>query len=724
MKNNTHLLTLTIAMAVMACFGSKANAQLLNSNDVFYHSFNSPLQTRLNPAFFPYESTFYLTLPRIGMGFQMPFSYNDLGLKYDTQTDTTTVDLNHIINLIQEKGTWIGLNVDVDAIGFGFRIKNFFVNYASGVRVNSNLTVPLNALHLLTDGNTGQYATLNMGTTDFFVGQAYIYNSLGLSYTLPNIPLTVGARFNLLDGIQNVGADNLNLILTNEDNNVLRLEADYKANAAGIVKFERFQREGKEDSIAVSIDETLPLNLGYTFDIGAKYDLGKFSFSASLLDFGPGIQWTSNVKTVIPKHQNHVITFEGIDLSKVNITFDEEGNPVSYKLDSTYLQGFVDSLKSMIATVEDGESYWCGVPTRMYLGASYTLGRMLRVGALFHGEWNRGIFYTGNTFRHSTSLSATFNLFNWLEVSAANAITYDGNKMNFFSPGIGVSLNLFERLQFYSAVDYLSNLYATDIKAVRAYVGINFVNNVREKNKRKEAERKLEEERLAREALMAEADSLARAKAEAEARAKAEADSVAEANRLAMEAERAKAQAEADSIARANAEAIARAKAEAEAQLRAVQDSLERIKNEALAREQAIRDSIARAKEEQRVREEAAFVSGYKDVAYYETGKDMPIFSELNEDSWVNLKNVMDRNPNVHVVITGHTDNVGKPEKNLDLSKRRAENFKKILEGKGIDGNRITAIGKGQTEPIATNKTKEGRAKNRRIEVSISSQDE
>ena len=63
---------------------------------------------------------------------------------------------------------------------------------------------------------------------------------------------------------------------------------------------------------------------------------------------------------------------------------------------------------------------------------------------------------------------------------------------------------------------------------------------------------------------------------------------------------------------------------------------------------------------------------------------------------------------------------VGKPAANLDLSKRRAENFKKILEEKGIDGSRITAIGKGDTEPIATNKTKEGRAKNRRIEVSIS----
>jgi len=723
MKNIAKTLILTTALTAMACFGNKANAQLLNSNDVFYHSFNSPLQTRLNPVLFPYESTFYLTFPRFGAGAQLPFSYKDLGLKYNAQTDTTTVDLNHLIDLIRQKGTWFGVNAEVDLLGFGFKVKNLSFNFASGVRVNGNLTVPMNALHLITDGNTGDYATLDMGTTDFFLAQAYAFTSLGAAYTLPTIPLTVGARFNLLDGIQNVSADHLNLVLTNLDDNELRLQADYLGTSAGIVRFETTKRADGTDSIAIGTGSTLPWNLGCTFDIGVKYDLDKFSFSASLLDFGPGIHWKSNVKTIVPVHSDSYISFEGIDLSRIEIARDSATGEQTYKIDSTYLQGFIDSLQNMMASVEDGESYWSGVPTRLYLGASYTVNRLLRVGALFHGEWNRGIFYKDNTFRHSTTLSATFNLFNWLELSAANGFTFDGSAFSAFNPGIGVSLNLFERFQLYGAVDYLSNLYATDLKAVRAYAGVNIVNNVREKRKRKEAELKLEQERLEREALQAEADSLARAQAEAEARARAEADSIANANRLALEAQRAKAQAEADSIARANADAIARAKAEAEAQLRAVQDSLERIKNEALAREQAIRDSIAQAKEAQRVREEAAFVSGYKDEAHYETGKDMPIFSELNEDSWVNLKNVMDRNPKVHVVITGHTDNVGKPAANLDLSKRRAENFKKILESKGIDGSRITAIGKGDTDPIATNKTKEGRAKNRRIEVSISSQE-
>ena len=499
MKRTT--LTITLTVAVLLGIGGQTNAQLLNSNDVFYHSFNSPLSSRLNPALFPYESSFYFTLPRVGAGMQLPFSHNDLELNHPKNSDTTYIDLNHIIDLIQKKGTWIGLNAEVDALGFGFKIMNFGVHVSTGVRINSNLTVPLNALHLLTDGNTGDYATLNMGTEDFFLAQAYGYASLGLSYSLSKIPLTVGARFNLLEGVQNISADHLNLILTNNNNQELRLQADYLMNAAGILSVETFPREGKSDSIAFNIDTTYPLNLGYTFDIGVKYDWNHFSFSASLVDFGPGIHWTSNVKTIVPEHVDNVITFEGIDLGQINLTRDEQGNPVSYKIDSAYLQGFVDSLKNMIATVKDGESYWSGVPTRMYLGASYTLGRLLRVGALFHGEWNRGLFYTSNTFRHSTSLSATVNLANWLEVTASDAITYDGSQLSFFSPGIGVSLNFFERFQIYGAVDYLSNLYATDIKAVRAYAGINIVNNVREKRKRKEAERKLKEERLAREAL-------------------------------------------------------------------------------------------------------------------------------------------------------------------------------------------------------------------------------
>ncbi len=225
-----------------------------------------------------------------------------------------------------------------------------------------------------------------------------------------------------------------------------------------------------------------------------------------------------------------------------------------------------------------------------------------------------------------------------------------------------------------------------------------------------EAERKAAEER-------AMAEAIAKEKAEAEARAQAVADSIARvhaAERAKAEAQAkeqaealAKAQAEKDSLARAKAEAEARLKAEAEA--RAAAEA--RAKAEAEARE--------RARAEQRVREEAAFVAGYKDVAFFETAKDMPIFGQLNEDSWTNLKNIMDKNPDVKVTITGHTDNVGSAAANMKLSQNRANNIKKMLVEKGIPANRIAAIGKGETEPAESNATPEGRAKNRRIEITI-----
>ncbi len=224
------------------------------------------------------------------------------------------------------------------------------------------------------------------------------------------------------------------------------------------------------------------------------------------------------------------------------------------------------------------------------------------------------------------------------------------------------------------------------------------------------AEKKAEEERLAAEQRARE-EAVARARAEAEAKAKATADSIARVH--AAELAKAKAQADAEAAARqraqAQADSLARVQADAEARARA----------EAEARERAEAEARARAKAEQRVREEAAFVAGYKDVAYFETGKDTPIFGELNEDSWENLKNVMARYPEITVTVTGHTDNVGKPASNQALSQRRADNIKAMLVSKGIDGSRIRAIGRGDKDPIASNKTKEGRAKNRRIEITI-----
>ena len=76
------------------------------------------------------------------------------------------------------------------------------------------------------------------------------------------------------------------------------------------------------------------------------------------------------------------------------------------------------------------------------------------------------------------------------------------------------------------------------------------------------------------------------------------------------------------------------------------------------------------------------------------------------------------RNVDVEIVIaTGHTDSIGTDAYNQKLSERRATSVKEYMVSKGIPAAKITILGKGETQPVATNKTKEGRAKNRRVDI-------
>lgn len=78
------------------------------------------------------------------------------------------------------------------------------------------------------------------------------------------------------------------------------------------------------------------------------------------------------------------------------------------------------------------------------------------------------------------------------------------------------------------------------------------------------------------------------------------------------------------------------------------------------------------------------------------------------------------RGVNLEVIIAvGHTDSIGTVEYNQKLSVRRAEAVKAYLVSKGIERNRVYTEGKGKSQPVADNRTKEGRAKNRRVEIEV-----
>src|SRR5262245_19343795 len=85
------------------------------------------------------------------------------------------------------------------------------------------------------------------------------------------------------------------------------------------------------------------------------------------------------------------------------------------------------------------------------------------------------------------------------------------------------------------------------------------------------------------------------------------------------------------------------------------------------------------------------------------------------------LARTLSRHPNVRVDIIGHADAVGSDAYNQELSERRARSVGAALIDDGVQWQRISASGRGEWEPIATNASEWGRAQNRRVEISVSS---
>jgi len=94
----------------------------------------------------------------------------------------------------------------------------------------------------------------------------------------------------------------------------------------------------------------------------------------------------------------------------------------------------------------------------------------------------------------------------------------------------------------------------------------------------------------------------------------------------------------------------------------------------------------------------------------------------LKSQSFVELNKVVDflkQNQTVEIEISGHTDNKGSDDYNLNLSQGRSQSVVDYLVGQGIESFRLTAHGYGEGKPIDSNDTEEGRANNRRVEFTI-----
>ena len=107
-----------------------------------------------------------------------------------------------------------------------------------------------------------------------------------------------------------------------------------------------------------------------------------------------------------------------------------------------------------------------------------------------------------------------------------------------------------------------------------------------------------------------------------------------------------------------------------------------------------------------------------KEQVFFETSK--AVIKSESFDLLNQVAQLLIDNPHIgNVTVEGHTDSRGKYKLNMKLSQDRADSVMRYLVERGVDANRLNAIGYGPDRPIETNDTKEGRAKNRRVEFVV-----
>ncbi|MFP5039764.1 OmpA family protein [Parasediminibacterium sp. JCM 36343] len=129
----------------------------------------------------------------------------------------------------------------------------------------------------------------------------------------------------------------------------------------------------------------------------------------------------------------------------------------------------------------------------------------------------------------------------------------------------------------------------------------------------------------------------------------------------------------------------------------------------------AVKGTMANKGCPQITKEEVTRITQIGSKVFFENNSDkLKVASLVQLDE---LAKILNRNEGANLIIDGYTDSNGDPAKNVTLSQKRTESVKNYLVDKGIAASRVTASGHGEENPIASNKTALGRAKNRRVEL-------
>ena len=711
-----------IMYAALLC-GTAATLRAQQVNTLYFMD-NVPTRQYLNPAFQPLSKV-YISLPAIGYT-SFGLMNNSLALKDVVQyrDGRTMLFLNpqnaggrdNFLRALRGN-TMLRTDLQMNLLGFGFRTGDGYWNFSLQARMDGQVSVPRDLFRLALEGTPELYGNrYDLSPLGADVN-AYLEAGLGYSHQI-NDKWTVGGKVKFLYGIANASTLNNSLELTaGMDQWTLRGSGTLNVSSPLLLSVSE-EAIGYEMPGSV-MDWVRPSGLGAGIDLGVTYKpIEALTLSAAVTDLG-FIRWQGN-----PNNVTYSIdyAFDGFVDENTDLT------------DENWQEGVMDTLMNALTNslsygLDGTNPFVTSTSPKLNVGAEYGLWDY----KLSFGVLSRTMLHKSRLYEEVT-LAVTGRPANWFNLG----VSYSFLNGNFGSMGIGVGLRS-GIINWFVTADYvslsnarlplgleggLSNLAIPvpyKAKGMNFAVGINFVFGNKQDRDRDGVKDKFDLcPDTPRKVLVDEhgcpldtdgdgvPDYLDQCPG-TPSTAKGMVDSIGcpidtdgdgvfdYEDQCPDTPEAAYGQVGPDGCP-------------LDTDGDGVPDYLDYC-----PRTPGVPANNGCPEVKQEVR--SLFQKALQGIQF-ETGK-----STIKRSSYPILDQivqVMRDNPEYKLEIQGHTDSTGSKERNLEISELRAAAVKAYLVKHGIDTNRITSAGYGDTRPVADNKTAAGRAKNRRVELTVS----
>lgn len=444
-----------------------------DGDNVTYYLSNLPQRVRVNPSYQP-EYKIWIGLPALS-GVSVNYMNSSFGiddLLRKGGRDSLYVDMDRMYKSLR-KNNIVSLFNENSILTFGLRLKSWYFTLDVVQKNDVVFRTSKDIFTFLKNGNA-PYLGKNFDLGGIGM-KASMYDefAFGASKKL-NDKWTVGGRAKFLLGIANVDMKKSKIsVNTSADGSSLLLHSEQEIRMSAPVTLDYTLKDGyvEWDDLDADVDDfntSMVLNTknpGFALDLGAEYQFNeKLKLYASIVDAG-FIHWGGKGYSF---KQNTTFNWTGADAS-------DSGNSNSDKyvsIDDAF-DDIVDSLKNNFRLQEGNSGYMTMLHSKMYLGATYDVHKMLTVGGLLRMTMMDKTFYPSFT----ASADARF----CRNVSAA--ISYTVMPGNYVNVGVGITAKA-GPVQFYASTDNLMGINYTSTQSLGGRFGINLLFGHKDKKKK------------------------------------------------------------------------------------------------------------------------------------------------------------------------------------------------------------------------------------------------